>query len=68
MRHIRTPVARHSPLKHVPTATLELLARQQERMLAELASLRDEVNVLTAIVRRLHDTHTPAAGRDPRDP
>jgi hypothetical protein len=33
--------------------TLEFLARQQDRMLAELASLRDDVNVLTAIIQRL---------------
>ena len=32
---------------------LEFLARQQDRMLAELASLRDDVNVLTAIIQRL---------------
>jgi hypothetical protein len=29
------------------------LARQQDRKLAELASLRDDVNVLTAIIQRL---------------
>ena len=46
--------------------TLEYLASQQDRVLAELASLRDDENVLTAIFQRL-DTH-PAAGRDPRDP
>ena len=33
--------------------TLEFLARQQDRKLAELASLRDDVNVLTAIIQRL---------------
>jgi hypothetical protein len=38
--------------------TLEFLARQQDRMLAELASLRDDVNVLTAIVQRLDNSHT----------
>ena len=32
---------------------LENLARQLNRMLAGLASLRDDVNVLTAIVQRL---------------
>jgi hypothetical protein len=37
---------------------LEFLARQQDRMLAELASLRDDVNVLTAIVQRLDNSHT----------
>ena len=35
--------------------TLEFLARQ---LLAELASLRDDVNVLTAIVQRLDNGHT----------
>ncbi|HEX3447591.1 MAG TPA: hypothetical protein VHS97_05025 [Isosphaeraceae bacterium] len=29
------------------------MARQQDRKLAELASLRDDVNVLTAIIQRL---------------
>src|SRR5215831_5693701 len=38
--------------------TLEFLARQQDRMLAELASLRDDVNVLTAIIQRLDNSHT----------
>ena len=33
--------------------TFESLARQLDRMLAELSSLRDDVNVLTAIVQRL---------------
>ena len=41
--------------------TLEYLARQQDRVLAELASLRDDVNVLTAIFQRL-DTHTRLLG------
>jgi hypothetical protein len=39
-------------------ATLEVLARQQDRILAELGSLRDDVNVLTAIVQRLDKSHT----------
>ena len=38
--------------------TLESLARQLDRMLAELLSLRDDVNVLTAIVQRLDNSHT----------
>jgi hypothetical protein len=38
--------------------TLEFLARQQDRMLAELASLRADVNVLTAILQRLDKSHT----------
>jgi hypothetical protein len=38
--------------------TLRFLARQQDRMLAELSSLRDDVNVLTAIVQRLDKSHT----------
>jgi hypothetical protein len=38
--------------------TLEFLARPQDRMLAELASLRDDVNVLTAIVQRLDNSRT----------
>ena len=37
---------------------LENLARQLNRMLAGLASLRDDVNVLTAIVQRLDNSHT----------
>ena len=37
---------------------LESLARQLNRMLADLASLRDDVNVLTAIVQRLDNSHT----------
>src|SRR6516225_9710422 len=39
-------------------ATLEFLARQQDRILAELASLRDDFNVLTAIVQRLDNNST----------
>jgi len=38
--------------------TLEFLACQLDRMLADLASLRDDVNVLTAIVQRLDNSHT----------
>jgi hypothetical protein len=38
--------------------TLEFLACQQDRMLAELASLRDDVNVLTAIVQRIDSSLT----------
>ena len=38
--------------------TLEFLARQQDRILAELASLRDDVIVLTAIVQRLDNNST----------
>jgi hypothetical protein len=37
---------------------LEFLARQQDRMLAELASLRDDVNVLRGIFLRLDKSHT----------
>ena len=37
---------------------LESLARQLNRMLADLASLRDDVNVLTAIAQRLDNSHT----------
>jgi hypothetical protein len=43
--------------EHEP-ATLEFLACQLDRMLADLASLRDDVNVLTAIVQRLDNSHT----------
>jgi len=39
-------------------ARLEFLARQQDRMLAELASLRDDANLLTAIFQRLDKSHT----------
>jgi hypothetical protein len=39
-------------------ATLKFLARQQDRILAELLSLRDDVNVLTAIVQRLNNSAT----------
>jgi|SRR6516164_3596810 hypothetical protein len=38
--------------------TLESLARQLDHMLAEFSSLRDDVNVLTAIVQRLDNSHT----------
>ena len=37
---------------------MESLARQLNRMRADLASLRDDVNVLTAIVQRLDNSHT----------
>ena len=42
--------------------TLEFLACQLDRMLADLASLRDDVNVLTAIVQRLDNSHTRLLG------
>ena len=38
--------------------TLEFLASQLDRMLADLASLRDDENVLTAIVQRLDNSYT----------
>ena len=38
--------------------TLEFLARQQDRILAEVASLRDDVSVLTAIMQWLDNRHT----------
>ena len=38
--------------------TFESLARQLDRMLTELSSVRDDVNVLTAIVQRLDNSHT----------
>jgi hypothetical protein len=38
--------------------TLKSIARQLDHMLAELSSLRDDVNVLTAIVQRLDNSHT----------
>ena len=38
--------------------TLEFLARQQDRMLAELASLHDDMNALTAILQRLDNSCT----------
>ena len=38
--------------------TLEFLARQQERILGELSSMRDDLTVLTAIVQRLDNSHT----------
>ena len=38
--------------------TLEFLACQKDHMLADLVSLRDDVNVLTAIVQRLENSHT----------
>jgi hypothetical protein len=37
---------------------LNFLARQNERILAEIASLRDDMAVLTAIVMRLDGSHT----------
>ena len=36
--------------------TLEFLARQQQRMLDEMASFRDDLTVLTAMVMRLDGT------------
>ena len=38
------------------TITLEFLAAQQRRMLDELASMRDDIRVLTAIVLRHEET------------
>lgn len=36
--------------------TLEFLARQQQRMLEEMGSMRDDMQVLTAMVMRLDGT------------
>lgn len=36
--------------------TLELLARQQQRVLDEIGSMRDDMQVLTAMVMRLDGT------------
>jgi hypothetical protein len=36
--------------------TLEFLARQQERILDELSTMRDDMQVLTAMVMRLDGT------------
>jgi hypothetical protein len=36
--------------------TLEFLARQQQRMLDEMSSFRDDMQVLTAMVMRLDGT------------
>jgi ABC-type branched-subunit amino acid transport system ATPase component len=41
-------------------AMLEFLPRQQDRMLAVLASLRHDVNVLTPIVQRLEEMEIAA--------
>jgi chromosome segregation ATPase len=38
-------------------ADLNFLARQNERILSEIASLRDDMTVLTAIVMRLDGSH-----------
>ena len=38
------------------TITLEFLAAQQRRMLDEMASMRDDIKVLTAIVLRHEET------------
>ncbi len=38
------------------TVTLEFLAAQQRRMLDEIASMRDDIKVLTAIVLRHEET------------
>jgi hypothetical protein len=46
--------------------TLKFLARQQDRMLTELTGLRDDVNVLTAIVQRLDNSHTRCRPRSAR--
>jgi hypothetical protein len=37
---------------------LNFLARQNERILTEIASLRDDMTVLTAMVMRLDGSHT----------
>ena len=36
--------------------SLELLARQQERLISDMAGLRDDMRVLTAIVLRQENT------------
>ena len=40
--------------------TLDFLAAQQDRILAELAALRDDVRIMSAIVQRLDGTMTGA--------
>jgi hypothetical protein len=40
----------------VETVTLEFLATQQRRILDEIASMRDDIKVLTAIVLRHEET------------
>jgi hypothetical protein len=37
---------------------LNFLARQNERILTEIASLRDDMAVLTAMLMRLNGSHT----------
>ena len=39
-----------------PVVTLEYLAEQQRRMLADQRTMIDDINVLSAIVRRLDNT------------
>jgi hypothetical protein len=41
-----------------PTIDLAFLARQQERILGELATMRDDATVLAAIVMRMDGTLT----------
>ena len=40
--------------------TLDFLAAQQDQILAELATLRDDVRIMSAIVQRLDGTMTGA--------
>jgi hypothetical protein len=49
------------------TVTLEFLAAQQRRILDEIASMRDDIKLLTAIVLRHEETLTQGARTDDGD-
>jgi hypothetical protein len=45
-----------------PTVTLEVLARQTDRILTELAGFRDDMREMSALVMRLEDSLTRLEG------
>jgi hypothetical protein len=55
-RDIDTGAPRPDPLTMAGTVTLEFIAKQLERVIADQVEMRDDMRVLTAIVLRCEDT------------
>ena len=51
------PVARNVVGITMPDPDITFLARQNERMMTEIGTLRDDVRVLSAIIMRLDSAH-----------
>lgn len=51
-------LASKQPVQKVPAPDLSLIARQLDRLITEVASVRDDMSVLTAIVMRLEGSQS----------